>query len=385
MESKIYNDVSRGFILLIKKFTVILTAAVIFFAFTSNFISVSAYKKAQFIKDGNLYFIKNKNSGKYLDVKGGKDSNKQNVQQHTFNGSNAQKWQVVHTGNGVYKLVSQVGSKKKVLDIYQRKNSNKANVEIYSDSGSNDSGRRFRIIMNDDEYSYRIVSKCSNYKKAVAVADASFAQSKTVFQYNYNGSGNDEWIFEKVTSYDSAMSVNYAKKNCDKRPKTYPDMELLGGDCANFVSQCLSAGGIHYQNDWYVYRKNKNNSKPKNTTQLDNSWSLADPSPWISAVEFNKYWYNEIETKTYKGTDILKDPNKVYKDFNKGDVVQELKKNIWGNAGKAEHTMIITGYGQYNRKNSLKVSYHSRNTKDKDLLEFIEDNPNKYYRFFDFT
>ena len=50
--------------------------------------------------------------------------------------------------------------------------------------------------------------------------------------------------FIGVFSYSAKKAVAYANKYCDKRNKEYHDYSKEGGDCANFVSQCLIAGGL---------------------------------------------------------------------------------------------------------------------------------------------
>ena len=40
------------------------------------------------------------------------------------------------------------------------------------------------------------------------------------------------------------------------------------------------------------------NSSPLNVNQLDASWRLADPSPWISAKQFNLFWSKKYQTET---------------------------------------------------------------------------------------
>ena len=51
--------------------------------------------------------------------------------------------------------------------------------------------------------------------------------------------------FIGVFSYSAKKAVAYANKYCDKRNKEYHDYSNEGGDCANFVSQCLIAGGLN--------------------------------------------------------------------------------------------------------------------------------------------
>jgi len=71
--------------------------------------------------------------------------------------------------------------------------------------------------------------------------------------------------------YDRAAAVRYAARWAFSRNPAWPDFTHLGGDCANFVSQCLSAGGL-----------------PMNHTP-DTGWyyrSLADRAPAWSGVRF---------------------------------------------------------------------------------------------------
>ena len=46
-----------------------------------------------------------------------------------------------------------------------------------------------------------------------------------------------------IFSYDPGSAVGYADAYCDKRNPDFNDYTGQGGDCANFVSQCLLAGG----------------------------------------------------------------------------------------------------------------------------------------------
>jgi len=46
-------------------------------------------------------------------------------------------------------------------------------------------------------------------------------------------------------SYNAAAAVNYARKYCSNYNPAYYNYANDGGDCANFVSQCLKAGGMN--------------------------------------------------------------------------------------------------------------------------------------------
>ncbi len=362
-----------------KKLVCLLLGAIIFTTGTFYYSpNVYAYSKPSLLEDNTIYYIKNKNSGKYLDVDHSIDKNGTNVLQWHYNGGVGQQWKLVHTGNGLYKLVSQVGSKNRVLDINKNDNKNRSNIDIWTDNNSGD--RRFRIIMNKDGYSYRIVSKCSNFTKAVTVESASCNDKANVFQFQYNASNNDEWIFEPVNGYSRELATNYATKNVYSSVPAYPNLRNMGGDCANFVSQCMLAGGIHYQDNWYIQKDDNKNPSPLNVNQLDASWRLADPSPWISAKQFNLFWSKKYQTETVTGKFITEHPDIIFNaPTYKGDIIQIAGKNFWGGVGAAKHTMIITNYGFDNGPNTFELSYHSSNKKNKSLLEIAKENPDDYF------
>ena len=48
-------------------------------------------------------------------------------------------------------------------------------------------------------------------------------------------------------SYDAGAALSYAKNHCCKScyNRNYNNYRNSGGDCANFVSQCLAAGGLN--------------------------------------------------------------------------------------------------------------------------------------------
>lgn len=48
---------------------------------------------------------------------------------------------------------------------------------------------------------------------------------------------------QAATTYNATMAVSYAIAWCGSRNPDYYDYTNTGGDCVNFVSQCLAAGG----------------------------------------------------------------------------------------------------------------------------------------------
>ena len=65
---------------------------------------------------------------------------------------------------------------------------------------------------------------------------------------------------EDEMAYNRAMAVAYAHEWAFKRNPRYADFSNMGGDCTNFISQCLLAGGLQMDHTktygWYYYSLN---------------------------------------------------------------------------------------------------------------------------------
>ncbi len=328
--------------------------------------------------NGKEFFIKNMFTGQYLDVSGGVAKNGTNVQQYKYNGTDSQKWYMKYNNDGTFTFFSRVGKTsvyEYALDISNGSTANYANVQIWRNNGTD--SQKF-IVKPSNFSTFVIFTKITNGTKAVVVNGPTCNQGGNVDQYTYQGHVNEAWILEPV-SKNSTLGVKYAQNNFNKYVPAYPDLRSLGGDCANFVSQCMLASGIHYQNDWYTYRKNENYSKPANVSQLDNTWQLSDPSPWISAPEFGKYWKKNAKYHYYKGKDITNNPSLAWGlSITKGDVVQ-IADSVLGFLGNANHTMYITDY----ENSSYVLTYHSSETERKNLLDICRQYPNSYFVFYE--
>ena len=64
--------------------------------------------------------------------------------------------------------------------------------------------------------------------------------------------------------YDRVAAVEYARKWALSRNPQFKDYEQWGGNCTNYISQCINAGGIPMDSDgnnvmkeWYWYSDNK--------------------------------------------------------------------------------------------------------------------------------
>lgn len=105
-------------------------------------------------------------------------------------------------------------------------------------------------------------------------------------------------------TYNSTNAVNYAKKYWNNYNPNYRNFNSVGGDCANFVSQCLKAGGLKTDGTW-------------------NCYSLA----WVNC----QAQLNYLKSQGYKATDWAK-----ASDLQVGDVV------YYYNGSTICHTAICT-------------------------------------------
>lgn len=186
-----------------------------------------------------------------------------------------------------------------------------------------------------------------------------------------------------TSSYSKVNAVNYAKSYYNKFNPNYPNLTSLCGDCANFVSQCLYAGGKAMDGTWYVRKKNSKYPKPETISQLNQSWALADPSPWISAKEFNNYWKKKANKSfEYTTAKYLFDRETVFADpIYSGDVVQFKEKvGFWW---QAYHTMIVVRCDVDNKDYIL--AGHSVSTVNRSLLQACRASRGKKIQLFHIT
>ena len=123
--------------------------------------------------------------------------------------------------------------------------------------------------------------------------------------------------------YNRAAAVQYARLWSLGRNPKFQDYEEWGGNCTNFISQCINAGGIpmdhHGENimkQWYWYSDSKRTP----------SWTAAQPF-------FEYLTRNNSDNTENFGVYAAET---YYDELELGDIVQLVKD------GKAYHNMIIT-------------------------------------------
>ncbi len=185
-------------------------------------------------------------------------------------------------------------------------------------------------------------------------------------------------------TYNGTAAKNYAlnwwhRFNTDQ----YPNMEGMGGDCTNFVSQCMKAGGVPMDSSWYCYKKNSTYLRPENGTQLDYSWNLKKPkNPWTSLAEFTSYWYPKTPVYQWSKQTYQQRHAEIYNmDIQLGDIVV-LCSGVSGVVTVGNHAMIISAYDT--AKKDFQLAGHTNARNYYALLTIFAENGYSGVEFYEF-
>lgn len=126
--------------------------------------------------------------------------------------------------------------------------------------------------------------------------------------------------------YNISRAVDYALTYALEMNPQFGNYEKLGGDCTNYVSQCLYAGGIPFDEEgldvryeWYWFSE----------TMRAPSWTAAD------SLKFYMENNNKVEQPSLG---LRAKPISIY-DLLRGDVIQFVDGD-----DQAYHSIICTGY-----------------------------------------
>lgn len=172
-------------------------------------------------------------------------------------------------------------------------------------------------------------------------------------------------------SYYGGSAAQWAYNNYSSYSTSYPAFNNnYGSDCTNFVSQAMHTGGsMPMQGNWYCYMKNPVYLRPSSIYELNYSWSLSDPSPWISVKTFEDFWSDRVNYKFYAVDTYRTQHSTIYSGpIYRGDVVI-FWQGVAGFASIPTHAMIISAYDSVNR--DFLLAGHSRERQAYPLLSAI--------------
>ena len=151
--------------------------------------------------------------------------------------------------------------------------------------------------------------------------------------------------------YIRAVAAQYAIKYALKYNPEWPSDVGLGGDCTNFVSQALYAGGwTMVQHNIYAGGRDFRSWYSGKAGSGVNDRSRT----WAAAANFDLFLNSGGRAKPCKQEELWL-----------GDVVQLM----WTDTGDIHHTMIVTGFQRAGNKRIPLLAYHTVDTLQKPITE----------------
>ena len=107
--------------------------------------------------------------------------------------------------------------------------------------------------------------------------------------------------------YIRERAVEYARTWALERNPLFPNFAGIGGDCTNFVSQCLYAGKVPMSGKPASPYPGINSSTTKWYYTEFNQLTSCDElnTSWCRVVDFNKYFTNKAYKYTYKSANSV--------------------------------------------------------------------------------
>ncbi len=149
-----------------------------------------------------VYYIRNQNSGKYIDVSGQYASNDTNIHQWSFHSDPCQQWQITGVGGGWYTIRPQHATGM-AMGVQNGSTADGADIRQYTYNGSDSQKFGFIKLSNG---AYRIVTKVTNGLKGLSVNGRYTYDGANIHQYWYNSDyTNDHWFLEEAGKIDTGL------------------------------------------------------------------------------------------------------------------------------------------------------------------------------------
>jgi len=206
----------------------------------------------------NYYTIQNLNSGKYLEATNGGTSPGTLVKQNQWNGTNAQKWKIVESSSGVYKIINKASGL--AIDFGVSRPGN--NQSITLQSSANVAKQKFRFIVSGNKVNvpdglYTIgfkanssLSICENNGNAeLGSSDIYRVQNEDGFCYISKLFGNKAL---DLTNGGTSSNTNIQLITEDESSNNQKWIIKDGGDGYSYIVSYLTGNTIGAQNEGTV-------------------------------------------------------------------------------------------------------------------------------------
>ncbi|MEQ2441176.1 RICIN domain-containing protein, partial [Solibaculum intestinale] len=194
------------------------------------------------VTDGRVYYIRNQQSGKYLDVYDRGTSPNTNVIQWEYTGAENQQWKAVYVGGGYYKFLP-MHTTGLALDTRGAVSDEGTNIELYTDNSTK--AQRYKLTMASDG-TYRIEPECAPGK--VLTNDSNGTEGgENIAIYSISDEDADQcWYFEPADDGDSRSAQPEDGKSYYLRARHSGQVLALENGSEETGTKAIQ----HYQLDW---------------------------------------------------------------------------------------------------------------------------------------
>lgn len=319
--------------------------------------NVCLYRVYNGLQSNKSYYIKNKQSGKYLSV-----NSAGTVVQRDY-GEDIKPWKYVR--NQIGDLLYYDNGTEVLTPMTSAIADSALTTSALNTSSLN---QRFDIEFSGDGITYVIRPHTLDLYGISLTLSNYYYSSGTVVKIRrsarnaQNNETNDDcWYFEPANEYSRENSIAYAVLNYDNYDvDTYANLDDNGGDCANFVSQALVAGGKSMDASWHSTKLTS--TRVSTNEQLATNWDFGESKSWISANKFMEYWKDRATS--YEQIDIndaIIYSKQCAEKYPAGDAISLAYSGMLFT--EAKHTVFITGVTQDvvngETVKTLAVTYHS--------------------------
>ena len=207
--------------------------------------STNAQRWSISVDASNRLTFANKGSGMALDVAGGDSSSGTNVQQYTENSTNAQKWTLLPSAyepgpipDGVYRMTTAVDDGY-ALDVSGASSDAGANVQVWRANGTD--AQKWRVVHQESGY-YEVTCEASG--KALDVSGASQDSCANVQQWSRNGTAAQLWLVQPNPDGSCTLTCKASGKVLD----------VSGGVAANGQNVWQYAANSTNAQKWTLYQ-----------------------------------------------------------------------------------------------------------------------------------
>lgn len=165
------------------------------------------------IVSGGIYRLTHKGTNQSLDVSGGSTLQGANVQQHTKNETDAQRWIITKESDGFYKLTHRGTTQ--VLDVDNNSSQPGANVQQWSDLGTD--AQRWKIELMSDGY-FKLTHKNTN--QCLDVVNNLAEPGTNVHQYTDNGNDAQRWKLDLLKLSGTLGTNKISKSQIENQNET---------------------------------------------------------------------------------------------------------------------------------------------------------------------